>query len=696
VSETLLVLSKLHFRDRMQKISEWFEKPLAVPISLFVIALACYGLLINRLGYYWDDFPLTYIGNIYGSEGLTRYFSTNRPFWGLLYQITFRMFNQPWQWQVNALFWRWLSAVILWLLLREIWPKPKYIAIWVSMVFLVYPGFTQQHISVIYSNLLIILDCFLLSLYFNIKAVRHSGGSWPSRKGWIWHLIALLLSLYNLLALEYFFALDLLRPLLIWNALGEENYNRNKRLKVTLVNWLPYLVLWVLVTVWRVFFFSFQTHNYQMLFFKSLQNSPINAITSLIKDIGTSLWVVLVSAWAQVFRPPNITQLGLRTTIATIVIIIIVAGLSIWYLWQNRKDPLGQGGRWSIIFTGLVACILGGVPWWLTELPPSLRFPSDRFTLPFILGVSLIIVGLLGVLPIKTWIKSVILGILIGFAVGSQFQVVNLFRRDWETQRRFFWQLAWRIPGLDHGTTLMVNDLPVTYYSDNSLTAPLNWFWAPNNTTLEMAYLLLYPSQRLGKSLASLKPDTPLKVDYLAANFYGNTSRVVSVFYDPPACLRVLDRELDSDNRMLSLDMQAAAALSSTQWIHPEGKVAEDILPKNLYTPEPPHGWCYYFELADLARQQENWEEVAHFGDIAYNLNDYPNDPTEHFPFIEGYAHTGNWVRAHELSEQSQSVTPLMVPLLCRLWQRIDLSTPDRQEKEITIDSIYSQLGCSP
>jgi hypothetical protein len=308
----------------------------------------------------------------------------------------------------------------------------------------------------------------------------------------------------------------------------------------------------------------------------------------------------------------------------------------------------------------------------------------------------LIIVGLLVVLPIKTWIKSVILGILIGFAVGSQFQVVNLFRRDWETQRRFFWQLAWRIPGLDHGTTLMVNDLPVTYYSDNSLTAPLNWFWAPNNTTQAMAYLLLYPSQRLGKSLASHKPNLPLKVDYLAASFKGNTSRVVSVFYDPPACLRVLDRALDSDNRMLSLDMQAAAALSSTQWIQPKGKVAEDILPKNLYAPEPPHGWCYYFQLADLARQQENWEGVAHLGDFAYNQNDYPNDPSEHFPFIEGYAHTGNWVKAHELSEQSQSVTPLMTPLLCRLWQRIDVSTPDSKEKETTIASVYSQLGCSP
>ena len=242
----------------------------------------------------------------------------------------------------------------------------------------------------------------------------------------------------------------------------------------------------------------------------------------------------------------------------------------------------------------------------------------------------------------------------------------------------------------------MINELPVTNYSDNSLTAPLNWFWAPQNATQEMAYLLLYPSQRLGKSLTSLKPGTPIKVDYLATKFSGSTSQVVSIFYDPPACLRVLDRKLDSDNRMLTEEMQGAAAISSTEWINPDGRTAEEILPKNLYAPEPAHGWCYYFELADLARQQGKWDEVSKLGDLAYDLNDYPNDPSEHFPFIEGYAHTGNWDRAAELTDQSHLVTPLMDPLLCRLWQRIDTSTPGSQEKDKTIALLYNQLACIP
>jgi hypothetical protein len=166
--------------------------------------------------------------------------------------------------------------------------------------------------------------------------------------------------------------------------------------------------------------------------------------------------------------------------------------------------------------------------------------------------------------------------------------------------------------------------------------------------------------------------------------------------YDPPACLRILDKTLDSDNRMLSMEMQAAATLSSTQWINDNGRTAVDILPKNLYNTEPTHGWCYYFELADLARQQGDWNKVASLGDIAYNLNDYPNDPSEHFPFIEGYAHIGNWVRAHELTRQAQDVTPVMSPLLCRLWHRIEISVPVGDEKISTLSSINSELGCIP
>jgi hypothetical protein len=254
-------------------------------------------------------------------------------------------------------------------------------------------------------------------------------------------------------------------------------------------------------------------------------------VIKLLHDVGISLWLVIVSAWTQIFKIPDINLLGLRATVVSITITLVSLVIIIGVLFAYRESLINKKTYLAILFLGLLACMLGGIPWWLTELLPSLVFPNDRFTLTFMLGVCMVIVGLLGILPIPSWIRILTIATLVAFAIGSQFMVVYQFRRDWALQTRFFWQLAWRMPEIKPGTTIMVNELPVTYYSDNSLTAPLNWIWAPSNNSQQLAYLLLYPSQRMGGSLTSLNPGTPISEDYLVANFRGNTSQTVAIYY---------------------------------------------------------------------------------------------------------------------------------------------------------------------
>jgi len=169
----------------------------------------------------------------------------------------------------------------------------------------------------------------------------------------------------------------------------------------------------------------------------------------------------------------------------------------------------------------------------------------------------------------------------------------------------------------------------------------------------------------------------------------------VAISYQPPACLRVLDPSVDFDNKMLAEEMQAAALLSSTQWIGLDGQAAMERLPAALYGEEPPWGWCYYLSLAEIARQQGDWEHVAALGEQAFALGDYPNDPAERLVFIEGYAHTGAWARALQLSEDVQGITPMMEPVLCHLWARIDGETPASAEKEAVLERIYTSINCT-
>ena len=65
--------------------------------------------------------------------------------------------------------------------------------------------------------------------------------------------------------------------------------------------------------------------------------------------------------------------------------------------------------------------------------------------------------------------------------------------------------------------------------------------------------------------------------------------------------------------------------------------------PPYLFGSAPEKTWCYYFEKADLARQNSNFSEVVLLGDEAINKGYSPRSASEWLPFLEGYAWVGQW-----------------------------------------------------
>ncbi len=121
------------------------------------------------------------------------------------------------------------------------------------------------------------------------------------------------------------------------------------------------------------------------------------------------------------------------------------------------------------------------------------------------LGASLALAGLLAWIPAPRWSKAILLGVAIGFSAGLHFQSAIVYNRDWSVQRSLFWQMVWRMPSLQPGTTLLSNELPVTHYSDNSLSAPLNWIFDPNNDPQVMKYMLFYPTLRQAEAMGNFQ-----------------------------------------------------------------------------------------------------------------------------------------------------------------------------------------------
>jgi hypothetical protein len=84
-------------------------------------------------------------------------------------------------------------------------------------------------------------------------------------------------------------------------------------------------------------------------------------------------------------------------------------------------------------------------------------------------------------------------------------------------------------------------------------------------------------------------------------------------------------------------------------------------------------------------------------GDMAFKLEDHPNNPVERFVFIEGYAHVGDWDRALKLSKESYQVSKDYVgPLLCQLWRRIETETVDSQKKTEALLEVKTIFSCKP
>ena len=253
--------------------------------------------------------------------------------------------------------------------------------------------------------------------------------------------------------------------------------------------------------------------------------------------------------------------------------------------------------------------------------------------------------------------------------------------------------MTWRAPAIAPDTLLLMNE-ELSFNADNSISAAVNWIYDPEATASHINYALFYPGNRLGGSLPSLEPDLPIRYGYYAGDFNGNTSQALAFYYDPPYCLRLLDPELDSNNRFILEDslMRKASALSNPKRILREPTVS---MP-SFYGAEPPHGWCYYFQKAELARQFGDWEEVDALAESAFQLDEHFNNPIELFVFIEGNAHASEWNEAVRLSREARQVSKSYVdPLLCRLWMRIEAETEPSAQKEEALAEIFALTGCS-
>ncbi|MDO9546251.1 MAG: hypothetical protein Q7J07_05825 [Pelolinea sp.] len=663
------------------------------PALVLIFCIFIYGLFTPFLGFYWDDLPYTWFKVANGVQGTVRAIALDRPILSLFYAVTMTLFGEkPFAWQIFAIIARWLFTLSVYSFLQSFWPKREKINQAITLLVLVFPGFTQQWISVIYSHAFLVLSLYFLSLTIFIKNLRSESQSIVKS------ISAAILAFICMGAMEYVVGLEFLRPLLIF--LIEKQFDGKKSfieiLKVTIRKWLPYYTGLFLFVIYRIFLASSVLYRVQKI--GGFITSPLSTIFELFGSQTKNIYISIFPVWGAIFTPfSNINFSSSYGKIHLAFLGILLAFSALFIILQKEKiittqaDPI-ERVHWIKEVIPLSFCILffSGIPFWAANLIPGIEFPNDRFLLPFILGSTLVVFFALEFTLKKKWIWSVLFCTLFSLSGAYQLYNANIYRNEWDKFTQFFQQLSWRIPAITENTIFVTDELPFTYYTDNSLTAAINWLYAQDDLAGSLPYMLNYTNNRLGTSLPSLNPGTSIHQNYRTFAFNGSTNQMVIFYHQPPGCVHIADPLLDHLNPLISPILREVVKNSNSDLIKQSGNKNKVFFVED----KAAESWCYYYQKASLAYQNQNWDEIARLGDLAFNIDDYPNDASERIPFIFGYAQTGKFEKAVQVTQTTHQISPLYQPMLCETWKIIEESMQDNFSGKEPFSFIEDQLDC--
>lgn len=659
---------------------------------IFLLVLLAYGMLIPWMGFYWDDWPFAWFLRFFGPVEFIESFRPFRPFLGPIFQLSTTLFGgHPLTWQVIGLIARFLLSLELWFVLRLTWPTQKQNLMWVIFLFTVYPAYQQQWVALTHVNQELIPFFFLLSSFIvTLWLVRN--GRYQKRLT----VLAIILQAMGLFTTEYFFGLEILRFFFLFAIFAETITDRKNLLQKTSLHWLPYFVVWILNAVWTYSYHQSTAYNsYDVSFLSSSTLSPL----ALGNEILTTFSLSGFTSWLGTFNIFSTIDGTVTQSIALLILVISAATLFFVMRYSQTEKSgtdINQNDNWGLwaVTIGLAAIFAGRLPSWAAGLPLKIEFDYDRFFVSIMLGASLFIVGLATLVLKEGKRRIFILSLLIGMSAAYQFSVANTYRRDWANQQNFFWQLAWRIPALEENTALLTYELPLKYVSDLQLTAPLNWIYAPDLNDRDLPYVLFYLKTRFNS--ASIQADEPIQLQYRTVNFNGSTSDSVVIYKEADSCLRVLDPIYGTAETVPGANVYLINAISLSDPDLIKTDAPELVLDKTLFGNEPEHNWCYYYTKAELARQQNDWEQVVKLYGQAQQNGFGASMPVENLPFVEGFALTGDTDMAIKLTERILKTQKELCPAIYTLWDRV-LQTSSTQTLNVSeINEHIRQSGCKP
>lgn len=660
-----------------------------LPLGLLLICLLSYGLIAGKLGFFLDDWYIIWTYRTFGAAKFVEFFEGDRPLFSMVYRIFIPIIkDNPLVWQYFAIFTKWLSAIALWQLLRLIMPEKRWLTYSVAALFAVYPGFKFHYFSVMYGQNYAILTIYFLSYIFMILGIR------KSKYRFLFIGLGLVFQFIGIAPMELYYGLELVRPVILFFMLPGEVTNIKSKLWKTFTIWLPYLLLFLGFTLFRVIFSHL--YSYQVSFFDQLIQNPLYVIKDLIYRVLLGLFDSCVYVWVELLY--FFTRIRGFYQIAFLLLLIFGSFLVAWFFIgkadPSKTDPNHKKHALILLGVGVFSVLAGMIPVIIGGLKVSLAFHTTRFLLPLSIGASLATVALIDMVFQNTKAKTVIVALLVALSVGANYTNGLEYKKAWDDQKEFFAQMTWRAPQIEPGTMLISPVLPFDlYFSGTSLTAPLNMIYAPDLRDNPIPYQMILAATPQMNTMPELLPNQDINRSSRVFTFIGNTSDAIAVYSPEKGCIKLLSPDIDprafQDDQYAEL-WSSIIPLSDLNRIDTTASSAE--MPARYFGEISTDNWCYYYQQAANAEQREAWTEIISIYQNAEIEGHGPEDNSEWLPLIKAHIYNGNIGAALKLSEELEIDNEFTHWGLCSVWQNHgQASTEQELEKQ---NLLLSRLKC--
>lgn len=634
----------------MPKIKSILRSETFVELAILVLVSGLFYLIfVPQFGYFNDDWYLMYAAGARGAAVFKDIFIVDRPMRALVMTPAYMLFGaNPLYYNIGAYIFRVLSAIgFLWLL-RMLWPRQRAAGLAMALLFLVYPGFLSQFNGIDYQSQMVSLAAGMFSVALTIRALQTT----KIKVRLVLFSLSAILTLLYLGLVEYFIGLEFLRAACIFIFITRTERSWLPRIKGILVQWLPALIPVLLFLIWRLFFFESERGATDVdLQLGGLRSEPLTFLFNYLSVLLNDFMDVLIHAWWMPLR-----RLSVDFTVRQWMPGFGIALLALLLLWtasrvtQKPADvESGQQVNWKreAIWLGLGLIVFGLLP--VILVGRTVDFKSyTRYSLISSAGVALLLTACLGYIS-NIRLRNILFSLLIISAAFTHFANGLVKARETQAVRNFWWQVSWRVPQLEQGTTLITR-YSVVAEEDYFTWGPANLIYSPESMQEDYVQATIYA--------ALLNEGTVSKVLAREPQEYSNRRSIVTypnyrnilILTQPTSasCVQVMDRnqiELSSNE-----DERVVA-------IAPYSEAEHILLNESFHTPpaipfgdEPTHGWCYFYQKASYARQMGDWTEVVRLGEKARELGLSANHPIEWMPFLQAYAYFDNTARIEEIA----------------------------------------------